>query len=219
MKNFKAVIFDMDGVLVDSEPLHVSVETSMFKEFNIPITKDMYTRFAGTTSLSMWGSLVSEFKLNRRPEELASLSNNRFIEELRSSKDVKLFDGVVDVLKDLKSRNIPVALASSSSIDIVYAVLDRFELRSYFTEIVTGSDVSHSKPHPEIFLLASKQLQISPSNCIVVEDSTNGVLAAKHAGIFCVGFKPASNHHELLDASVVIGSFGEFMEKLLPPAP
>jgi len=215
MIKFQAVIFDMDGVLVDSEPLHVSIETRMFGELNIPLTKDMYSRFAGTTSLSMWSSLVKEFHIDKKPEELASMSNNLFIDELKNSKDVKLFDGVVEVLNNLKSKNIPVALASSSSIDIVNAILNRFNIRDFFNVLVTGSDVKHSKPHPEIFLLAAKKLKISPSDCIVVEDSTNGVLAAKHAGIYCVGFKPIGNRHELLEASCKIKSFWEFDTKVL----
>jgi beta-phosphoglucomutase family hydrolase len=210
MEKFKAVIFDMDGVLIDSEPLHIKVETAMFNELNIPLSKDMYTRFAGTTSLSMWSALVEEFHINKKPEELAFTSNNRFIDELKNSKEVALFEGVIDVLEKLKSNNITVALASSSSIDIVNVVLDRFNLRTYFNAIVTGTDVKHSKPHPEIFLLAAKRLNISPSECIVVEDSTNGVLAANHAGIYCVGFKPVGNQHELPEASWIINSFKEF---------
>jgi beta-phosphoglucomutase family hydrolase len=215
MAKFKAVIFDMDGVLIDSEPLHVKVETAMFNELNIPLSQNMYSRFAGTTSLSMWNSLVEEFHIDKKPEELAFASNNRFIDELKNSKNVTLFEGVVDVLENLKKKNISVALASSSSIDIVNVILDRFNLRTYFNAIVTGTDVKHSKPHPEIFLLAAKRLNIPPSDCIVVEDSTNGVLAAKYAGIHCVGFKPAGNKHELTEASRIIKSFREFDLKVL----
>ncbi|NVO12261.1 MAG: HAD family phosphatase [Bacteroidales bacterium] len=208
--NFKAVIFDMDGVLIDSEPLHISVESNMLKELGVPLKQEMYTRFAGTTSLSMWKTIVEEFKLDKSPEELSAESNHRFINEFLNSDKVQLFDGVKDVLANLKKKAIPIALASSSSKEIVNAVLGKFELNQYLSAIITGSDVQHSKPHPEIFLTASQKLKIPSSFCVVVEDSPNGVKAAHLAGMCCIGFASDENHHDISHATWIIKSFREF---------
>jgi len=208
--NYSAVIFDMDGVLIDSEPLHQKVGLKMLRDLNIPINREMFLRFTGTTVLSMWEILVKENNLKQNPVELTVDYNRQIIENLKVSSDVKLMDGVRDVLKNLKSKKIPIALASSSNKELIDEMLQKFSIEEYFDIIVSGSDVKHSKPHPEIFLMAAKKLGISPSKCIVVEDSTNGTIAAKHAGMFCVGYKPSTNSHELKDASVIIKSFKEF---------
>jgi len=200
----------MDGVLIDSEPLHQKVGLKMLQELGVPINKEMFLRFTGSTVISMWKALVKEYGLKQNPEELTSTYNRHFIEKLISSSDVTLMSDVSDVLKNLHSKGIPVALASSSTKEVIEAVLQKFGIAQYFQVIVSGDDVKHSKPHPEIFLLAAKKLNMSPNNCVVVEDSTNGVLAAKHAGMFCVGYKPSANSHELKDASVIIKSFKEF---------
>ncbi len=208
--NFKAVIFDMDGVLIDSEPLHISVESNMLKELDVFLKEETYAKFAGTTSLSMWKTIVEEFKLDKSPEELSAESNKRFINELLNSNKVQLFDGVKNVLSNLKKKAILIALASSSSKEIVDTVLGKFELNQYFNTIVTGSDVQHSKPHPEIFLTASQRLKIPPSFCVVVEDSPNGVNAALAAGMGCIGFASDKNPHNISHATWTIKSFGEF---------
>jgi len=205
----------MDGVIIDSEPLHIELETKMITELNIPLNREMYSRFAGTTSLSMWKILVDEFKLDKNPKMLSIESDRRFIEALLGTDKVKLFDGVKDVLNKLKGLGIPLALASSSSKDIVNAVLKKFELEGIFRAVVTGSDVQNSKPHPEIFLKASQMLNISPSYCVVVEDSPNGVKAAKLAGINCIGFAPEQNKHDISHATYTMKSFREFDYELL----
>jgi len=218
-KNYKmkhrAVIFDMDGVLIDSEPLHIEMETQMISELNIPLNKDMYSRFAGTTSLSMWKILVDEFNLDKNPKMISIESDRRFIEALLSTDKVKLFDGVKDVLMKLERLEIPLALASSSSKGVVNAVLKKFELEDIFTVVVTGSDVQNSKPHPEIFLKASQMLNVLPSYCVIVEDSPNGVKAAKLAGISCIGFSPEQNKHDISHATYIMKSFREFDYGLL----
>lgn len=207
---FKAVIFDMDGVLVDSEPLHVSVVTSMFVDYKIPLSKNMFNRFAGSTSLSMWKTLSEEFNLKMSVAELSAENINRFVNTLNSTDGVQLFDGVREVLTNLNKKGIPIALASSSNKPIVESVMNKFDLKQYFNTIVTGNDVKHSKPHPEIFLTASRNLGVPPMECIVVEDSPNGVKAAHAAGMSCIGFASDKNHHDISYATWLIKSFGEF---------
>lgn len=212
---YSAVIFDMDGVIIDSEPLHVEMETQLITELNIPLNKDMYSRFAGTTSISMWNILVDEYNLENNPNLLSIESDRRFIDALTNTHKVKLFDGVHDVLNKIIKLGIPLALASSSSREVVNAVLKKFELDDVFTVVVTGSDIQNSKPHPEIFLKASNMLNVLPSNCVVVEDSPNGIKAAKLAGMDCIGFASPSNKHKIIDTTYIIKSFGEFDYGLL----
>ncbi len=207
---FKAVIFDMDGVLVDSEPLHVSIETAMIKELNIPLKKELYSKFAGTTSMSLWKTLIEEFHLDKNPKELSAESDRRFVDELLNTEQIQLFEGAREVLINLNKKGIPIALASSSSRMVVDAVIDRFNIRQYFNAVITGSDIQNSKPHPEIFLLAAKKLKVAPSDCIVIEDSPNGVKAAQLAGINCIGFASEKNQHDISCATWTIKSFREF---------
>jgi len=215
MMKYKAVIFDMDGVLIDSEPLHKIIGLKMIQELRIPPNIEIFKRFTGTTVISMWEILAQEFPLKQNPDELASIYNNRFAEKLKTSNNVLLFEGIIDVLEMLKNKGIQVALASSSSREIVDTVLNKFGLNKYFSVTVTGSDVKHSKPHPEIFLTASKKLDVSPSYCIVVEDSPNGVKAALLAGMGCIGFESGKDHLDISEAKWILKSFKDFDYGLL----
>lgn len=208
----EAVIFDMDGVLVDSEPLHREIGHRMLAELGITATRDVFNRFTGITTRSMMRTLVDEYKLNLDPELLTRQYNSQFLEGIKTSHGLKLFKGVEAVLSELKSQGVPIALASSSTRQCIEEILKRFGISKYFNVIVSGDDVINSKPHPEIFLLAAERLYANPNVCAVIEDSTNGVTAALSAGMYCIGFKPEGNGHPLTEAHRIVRSMDE-----LPP--
>lgn len=208
----EAVIFDMDGVLVDSEPLHREIGHRMLGELGIAATREVFSRFTGITTRSMMRTLVGEYNLEHDPEYLTRQYDSQFLEMVKTSPGLKLYNGVEAVLSELKSERVPIALASSSTRECITAILRRFAIEKYFDRVVSGDDVSNSKPHPEIFLLAAELLNVKPNACAVIEDSTNGVTAARSAGMYCIGFKPEGNGHPLTNAHRLIRSMEE-----LPP--
>jgi HAD superfamily hydrolase (TIGR01509 family) len=141
---------------------------------------------------------------------LVETKRNLFNDAFDSKDDLYLLDGVEDLIKDLHSNGMQLVLASSSSTVTIHRIFTRFGLHKYFTHIVSGEDFPKSKPHPAIFLKAAELAQTSVENCIVIEDSTNGIKAAKAAGIYCVGYD--SFHSKMQDysfADMVITDFKE----------
>ncbi|KHD37606.1 phosphatase [Clostridium acetobutylicum] len=207
----KAVIFDMDGVLIDSEPLHLDYAFKLFKELNITMTPNEYSKFIGTTSLYMWSNIKDKYNLENTVESLINKERNGFFEFLSSpNTNIKPIDYIPELLGSLKENNFKTAVASSSPMRVIKYIINNFELEKQFNELVTGDYVERSKPNPDIFLYAAKKLEVLPEQCVVIEDSHNGVLAAKNAGMKCIGFKnPNSGNQDLSKADTIIHSFNE----------
>ena len=206
----QTVIFDMDGVIVDTEPVHRYAYFQHFSELNIEVTEELFTSFTGNSTRNVFQRVKTIFNLEDDVEELIFRKRSLFNDSFDHKEDLELLEGVEKLIKDLHQNGIQLILASSASKVTIERVFRRFELHPYFTHIVSGEDFPKSKPHPAIFEFAAS-LSIAPKeNCIVIEDSTNGVLAAKAAGIFCVGYN--SIHSKLQDlskADTVINHFDE----------
>ncbi|HUX54585.1 MAG TPA: HAD family phosphatase [Williamwhitmania sp.] len=185
----KAVIFDMDGVIVDSEPLHKEVERQMFTEFGMAISPEQQHRFTGTSNAGMWAQLKAEFKLPKELGYYVAIKEERYLKALAANGSVSLVPGAEELLKSLFNYGVPIALASSSSLTNIHLVLRKFNIGRYFKALASGEEVALAKPNPAVFILAAQRLGIAPQNCVVIEDSTNGVLAAKAAGMACVGLQ------------------------------
>ncbi|ORX23664.1 phosphatase [Thermoanaerobacterium sp. PSU-2] len=214
---FEAVIFDMDGVLIDSEPLHIQLEEEIFKEIGANISFDEHISFVGTTSHYMWEYVKNKCNVPLTVEELVEMDRKRYFDYISENDDaVKPIEGIDEIVKELYSREVKLAVASSSPIDVIELVVKRLKLESYFDELVSGDFVQRSKPYPDIFLYAAEKLNIAPERCIVIEDSNKGVLAAKSAGMKVVGFiNPNSGDQDISMADMVIRSFSELnYEKL-----
>lgn len=206
----KAVLFDMDGVIVDTEPLHHKAYFGMFDVMNIDVTESHYQTFTGQSTINVCRHLCEHFSLQQQPEELVQTKRNIFKDLFVNDSSLKLLDGVLDLIQDYYSNDLTLVLASSASMQTIESVFNRFDLNKYFKGKLSGADLKASKPHPEIFIKASEIAGYDKQNCIVIEDSTNGIKAAKSAGIYCVGFKsPHSKNQDYSKANLVISSFDE----------
>ena len=206
----QTVIFDMDGVIVDTEPVHRYAYFKQFDELNIAVTEEMYTSFTGFSTRNTFQTLKEAFQLNHDVEDLIQRKRSIFNDAFDTKKDLELLEGVEKLIKELHENGIQLILASSASKVTIDRVFTLFGLHEYFTHVVSGEDFPKSKPHPAIFEHAAS-LSIAPKeNCIVIEDSTNGVRASKAAGIFCVGYNSIhSKDQDLSEADIVINHFNE----------
>jgi HAD superfamily hydrolase (TIGR01509 family) len=206
----KTVIFDMDGVIVDTEPVHHYAYNQHFKQLNIDVSPEMYATFTGNSTKNIFERLKVQFNLSDDVPTLVETKRNLFNEAFDSKEDLYLLDGVEDLIKDLHQNGMQLVLASSSATVTINRIFNRFGLHQYFTHIVSGEDFPKSKPHPAIFQQAAFLAKTPVENCIVIEDSTNGILAAKSAGIYCIGYD--SFHSKMQDYSMadrVIRNFDE----------
>ncbi len=200
----------MDGVIVDTEPVHHYAYHQHFKQLNIEVTPDMYASFTGNSTKNIFEKLKAQFDLKDDVTTLVETKRNFFNNAFDSKEDLFLLDGVEDLIKDLHDNGIQLVLGSSSAKVTINRIFNRFNLHQYFTHIVSGEDFPKSKPHPAIFQHAAHLAQTPVENCIVIEDSTNGILAAKAAGIYCIGYD--SFHSKMQDYSMadqVIRHFNE----------
>ncbi len=207
---FKAVLFDMDGVIVDTEPLHRSAYFKMFDAVNIKVPDTLYESFTGQSTQNICQQIVEHFELPLCAETLMSLKRDYFKDLFENDTSLKLLDGVHDLIKDYHANGLTLVLASSASMENIDRIFERFNLNQYFKAKISGADLKKSKPNPEIFVRASELSEEKPEHCFVIEDSTNGIAAANAANIYCVGFKSLnSKNQDYSKADKVISDFEE----------
>ncbi|MCA9477712.1 MAG: HAD family phosphatase [Nanoarchaeota archaeon] len=184
----KAVIFDLDGVLVNSIPTHFKKHQEILKKVaGYTLTKEYFYSYCnGQVADEFHKRIVKENHLD--PSLIKKLNdlNSRYNKTIFLDK-VKTFPYVKTILRQLQKKGIKLAVASSSRKKLVNQMLVNNDIKKYFNHIITGDDVTKTKPDPEIFLLARKRLGIKKSECVVIEDALNGFKAAKKAGIDCIG--------------------------------
>lgn len=206
----RAVLFDMDGVIVDTEPLHRKAYHKMFDDVGINVNETLYASFTGQSTINICKRLVEHFNMKETPEYLVSLKRKHYKYLFETDAELALIDGVLDLIKDYHANNITLVVASSASMNGINQIFERFDLNPYFSGKFSGADLKNSKPHPEIFTKAATHTGFSKTECMVIEDSTNGIKAADAAGIFCVGFKSEhSNGQDYSKADLVISRFDE----------
>jgi len=204
----KTVIFDMDGVIVNTEPIHNQAYKEQFKQLGIEVSPEMYATFMGKSTQNVFQKLKEDFQLNQTITELIDVKRALFTKAFYLDNELTLLDGVEDLIKNLVANGMQLILASSSSKETINSVFTRFNLHSYFDFIVSGEDFVKSKPDPSIFIHAAKLSRGSKDECIVIEDSTNGILASKLAGIYCIGYdSPNSKLQDYSNANMVITDF------------
>ena len=204
----KAVIFDMDGVIIDSEHLHNDAEKKVMLKYGVSISSEELQNYTGMTDEFMFKDLIKTYDLNASYIELYSLKEKILIGLFQES--VQPIRGVIEFLKELKQKNIKLAIGSSSHRKLINLSLKKFNILNMFDVIVSVEDVTHSKPNPELFLKAASMLSLKPMDCAVVEDAKSGVEAAKNAGMKCIGYKnPNSGDQDLTNADIIIDAFSK----------
>ena len=207
---FKAVLFDMDGVIVDTEPLHRKAYFKTFDDLGIKVSEELYTTFTGASTEKVSNILIKKYKLQITFEDLAVIKRKYFKDFFYNDADFNLLPGVKSLIENYYENNVKLVLASSSSMTTIDMVFEKFNLDRYFLGKISGAELKESKPHPEIFLKAAKYADESNQNCMVIEDSTNGILAAFSAQIFCTAYKSehsvAQNYEK---ANLIISDFSQ----------
>ena len=187
----KAVIFDMDGVLIDSEPVHMEAHRRLMGSLGLPFDKEYYMQFVGSTTEYMWNKMKSDFNITKTPEELMAMSDE-FVKEINGSEGYPVMKGASKLIKKLHKSGIKLAIASSSGMPRILSSIKKLGVKGEFDCIVSGMEVDNPKPAPDVFLKAAEGLCVLPSECIVIEDSVNGMKAAKNAGMVCVMYENSS---------------------------
>ncbi len=206
----RTVIFDMDGVIIDTEPLHHHAFFTLFAELGIVVSAVEYASFLGGSTRNVFQRLKSEFGLPQNVESLLLRKRELFNKSFDEDAGLDLLPGVRGLIEDLRAHNVQLVLASSASKATIARVFQRFGLGPYFTHLVSGEDFERSKPDPAIFRHAAVLAKTAVAECIVIEDSANGVSAAKAAGIYCVGYaSPHSAGQDLRHADRIIQHFSE----------
>ena len=211
--SIKCVIFDMDGVIIDSEEIHKKAYYETFNALNVEVSDTLYKSFTGSSTINAFQRLVAHFNLKNDPEKLVLDKRRRYVNFFENDPNLNLVAGVEEIIKYFYKKGIVLILASSSAMINIDRVFNRFNLNIYFTAKVSGADLKESKPNPEIFNKAAILGNISKENCVVIEDSDNGITAANDANIFVFGYaNKLSEGQTLENADFVINNFNELKQ-------
>lgn len=205
----EAIIFDMDGVLVDSEYTYFQSKSQILSEAGHEVEDSYHFQFMGTTSDYMWEKMKQEFSL--------PLSVAEYIQQMTALRQamikrdgIRVIPHVQEFVKGLSQAGLKLAVASSSSLAEIKVNLAEIGLSEYFSEVVCTEEVEHSKPAPDVYLATAERIGIMPENCLGIEDTKNGTGAVRNAGMVCVGFaNPAFPKQDLAFADRVVSSFSE----------
>lgn len=205
----KAVLFDMDGVLVNSEPYYDAYHRKIAKRLNITITEAHDKKFRGTPSRKIYESIIEEFQPSVTADELLEEE----IEQARlafASGEIPAVPHAFDLLRHLKNSGFLVGVATSNYRFNVESILRLNNGLQYVDHISSMESITRPKPAPDVFLHAAQALQVDPSDCVVIEDSPNGIAAAKAAGMKVIGYAdPGQIKLDLSQADLIISSFAD----------
>jgi HAD superfamily hydrolase (TIGR01509 family) len=189
----------MDGVLVDSEPMHVETARALLAEYGVPFTDEDNAKHFGRTDAEMFRNVLAQHRVSVSVDEMVKRRAEIVVK--RTWENPNAMEGVPDVLRALHAAGYRFALASASAPPVIEATLGALGVRPLFDIVVSGLVVGRGKPAPDIFLETARQLGVAPAACVVVEDSRNGLLAAKAAGMTCVSIPcPATSGEDFSEA-------------------
>lgn len=198
MPNLKALLFDLDGTLIDSEFFHFECWNEILEESGVKLTyEDWLKNYAGVPLPANAKSLIEKYNISTPLSDIIERRENLTLERLKT-KDVNLMPYAADVLEYFYDKNLTLALVTSSPRKDVEAIFERNGLKKYFKLIITRSEVTKSKPDPESYNVCREQLGFSHEDCIVFEDTINGIKSAKAAGLTCFAIQSNTEEHDKL---------------------
>ena len=213
MRPYAAVIFDMDGVIVDSEPLHEQAFQKVFEEMGYGTTHGFhFPDYYGRSDKALWLDFIARHAPPQPFDELMAWKQGRFMTLLMAAQPI--FGPIPALVSDL-ARQTRLALASGSNREVIAAVLRMQGLRPHFEKVVSAQDVARGKPAPDIFLHTADQLGVNPADCVVIEDSAAGVAAARSAGMRVIGITNTLPPEKLQDATAVVANYDAIHRLLL----
>ncbi|NLU52254.1 MAG: HAD family phosphatase [Clostridiaceae bacterium] len=212
----KALVFDMDGVIIDSEPIHTQILVQVLKELGKDVDPREFDEFIGMRDDEMWGVLKKRHMLKETVEQLLAL-HDTYKKKRFFGNDLEPIQGIPELISKAKSMNLKIALATSSHRFLAEQILKTLKIRHYFDALVTGNDVSNSKPDPEVYIKAALSLGVEPSECIAIEDSYFGIKASKGAGMKCIAYlNPNSGSQDTSSADLTVSSIKDIdLDKII----
>ena len=207
----KAFIFDMDGVIIDSEPIHSKAKLATLASVGISFPEEKLVHFMGRSSKEFFSTMLENNpQVKATWKDLTDKKHAMYLDMVQNDPSIHAINGLPELLERLKNSGYKIGLASSSSRQMIDMVLDRFGIRHYFSCILSGAELPKSKPDPAIYLMAAEALGLGPESCTVVEDANAGVEAAKRAGMYCIAYRnPNSGKQDLSKADRIINAYTE----------
>lgn len=203
----KAFIYDMDGVIADTEPVHTKAERIVLQDMGIEVTDEFLAQYQGVTDLMMYEDLKEKFHFAPSAAEVAKKKAALF-QKIMREEHVTPIEGILALIEKTHERRktgLKTAIASSSNRAFISFVVDDLGIRDKFDFLMSGESVPRSKPDPAVYLQTAGHLGVAPADCVVIEDTKSGALAAKAAGMRCIGFKsPHSFHPDLSMCDAVV---------------
>lgn len=215
MNNFRALIFDLDGVIIDSEALHAEAKRQTFQDYSIPVPDTIYTQAKGTTDFDLFGRISAEYLDSRIPPlELIEHKDEVYA---RIFPTVQAVPGALDFLPRARAHFPHMALTTSARRLNQQRAFDKFDLGRWFDVIVTAEDIQRGKPHPEPYLKTLEKLGLPAADCLIIEDSTAGVQSGRAAGCAVAGITTTFSREELTQAgaTLTVANFEELAQYLV----
>lgn len=216
MINIKAIIYDVDGTLINSEPVHVRAWDSALQHYNhrvSDLSHGLQSTMAGKKPLVIAQIMIDELQLPIDAKTLLKYKTDTF---MALADTIDFMPGAVDSIKRFKIAGYKLGIGTSLDREYLAQLLNRQNILDLFDSIVTGDQVANGKPHPETYLTVANTLDLEPSECLVLEDATSGVKAAKSAGVWCIAIK---NHNavnqDLSNADITVSSLCDVTQKLV----
>ena len=212
-RRLEAVLFDMDGVIIDSEPLWSEAEKRLLARRNLSYSPSLKTAMMGRDAKGAVSLLREHYNLTDSVEELIG-ERNHLIAEL-FKEDLNTIPGALELVRSVIAEGIITGLVSSSSQPLIELALEKIGATGLFAIILSGDLVARGKPAPDVYITAAERLGVRPEHCLVIEDAPHGVAAAKHAGMCCLAIDTSVNVVELATADRVVSRFEEVDVQLL----
>ncbi len=202
----EAVIFDLDGTLIDNNPYHIEAWKIFYDKIGKPFSKEEYTKnINGRINRDIFNYI---FSTTLSPEMIEMYSNEKeaMYRELYKTH-IKPINGLIDFLEELKKEKIPKAIATSGLPPNINFMFEHVPIKKYYADVIDASQISNGKPHPEIFLKAASAVNADPKNCIAFEDSVAGIRSAKSAGMKVVGLTTTHTAQDIHEADLIIKDY------------